>query len=377
MTSLGYQYISNVASQGWAEVFYLWNPPAGTETVTYSVSDPKAPANQNYISGNTVSYNNVASMGSLATSYSVGFMSTESLTISGGVPGAIAVAGFIQEVSLPVGLNGQRWIASGAGWGMAIADASPVASSSVTFSSLITGGKQVPGRSDLDSWATVGVMLYPIPTSTTATVGLSASGQLSVAGQQPVIIPNPMVGPMAMRKAYRRRPQAQANILGLPYGSTSGGYTFTSTASGSKTENGSGSGTYSWASTASGVKDERASGSGRYGWAATATGTSLRKGSSATTYGWAASATGHRISAGAAAPGTYTWVTAASGQRIPLAATATRYGWAASAIGYQGLAIAAADEDHMLVVAPETRVLVVTPENRVLLVAPENRILIV
>ena len=63
MTSLGYQYISNVASQGWAEVFYLWNPPAGTETVTYSVSDPKAPANQNYISGNTVSYNNVASMG--------------------------------------------------------------------------------------------------------------------------------------------------------------------------------------------------------------------------------------------------------------------------------------------------------------------------
>ena len=247
----------------------------------------------------------------------------------------------------------------------------------------------------------------------------------------------PVIANLMGLTAWPRGLPVTAQTPHAPYGSTSGGYTFTSTAtgskspqgtgagqyswaataSGSKTEKGSGSGIYGWAATATGItarsgsavgfygwaatasgaKDEKASGSGRYGWAATATGTTLRigsgattygwaasttgttsrYGSGATTYGWAASTTGKRISAGAAEPENYTWVTAASGQRIPLAATATRYGWASTVVGYQGLAIAAADKDRMLMVARENRVLVVKPENRVLVVAPENRILIV
>ena len=46
-------------------------------------------------------------------------------------------------------------------------------------------------------------------------VGLFAGGQVSQAGQMPVIIANPQVGPQALRYAFPRKPLAQARVVGL------------------------------------------------------------------------------------------------------------------------------------------------------------------
>lgn len=123
---------------------------------------------------------------------------------------------------------------------------------------------------------------------------------------------------------------------GPPEGEASGGYGWSSGATGRTQRNGTTSGTYTWSSAASGKATQSASaGTSSYTWAASATGYRNPKGTVNGTYAWETGSVGEAEYAGQVNTA-YQWATGSvTGYTPDPAPTGTgQYGWAATGIGY-------------------------------------------
>lgn len=149
-------------------VFYLFNPPTGSQTVAYTIST--SATGFLFATGNTVSYTNVASLGTLATNSGTASTSAPTLSLSS-VP--CAANGKVAMMFGSVGGGGtgvlasfnqtQRYINNTASTGVyaIIGDAGGTSTESFTASQTLPSGAT-------SSWVAVGVPLNP-PSSPTAT----------------------------------------------------------------------------------------------------------------------------------------------------------------------------------------------------------------
>lgn len=149
MTSLVWKYMNNARTFGWLELFYLFDPPSGTQTITVTTTSS---ANA-YNAGVSVSYQNVASLGTPVTAYGQGV--TEQITVTGGTADSVAVAGFCNDYTLAVSTTGLRASTLSNGMPVDVAD-SIMNGGSNAFTSTAAGTR---------NWAAVGVALQPIPAS--------------------------------------------------------------------------------------------------------------------------------------------------------------------------------------------------------------------
>lgn len=149
MTSLAWKYINNRQTAGWNELFYLFNPPAGSQTVTVTTTSSPGAFN----SGVSCSYQNVASLGSPVTAY--GNSTTETLTVTGGSADSVAVASFANYYTLNSSVTGLR---KNSGWNGAPIDFAD---------SILNSGSNAftatpPAQRE---WCAVGVALQPVPST--------------------------------------------------------------------------------------------------------------------------------------------------------------------------------------------------------------------
>lgn len=147
MTSLGWKYINNQQNAGWNELFFLFNPPAGSQTVTVTTTSTATA----YNSGVSCSYQNVASLGSAVTAFGNG--TSETLTVTGGLADSVAVATFGNYYTLATSTTGLR---KSSGWNGAPIDVadSILNNGSSTFTSIPPAQR---------TWSAVGVALQPVP----------------------------------------------------------------------------------------------------------------------------------------------------------------------------------------------------------------------
>ena len=174
----------------------------------------------------TVSASLVVSAGlSAAGSYAGSLSAPVVLSVGLASSGSAGLASSA-PITLSVGLSAAGSAASAdAGTAVSVTSGS---SGSVGFA---VGGSGTVVAAGLSAAAVLGMMAGDSGSSLVA--GLSTAGMLSsVAGQQPVIIPNAFVGPQALRNAFRPKPQTQANITGLTRAATTA-ITATLSASGS------------------------------------------------------------------------------------------------------------------------------------------------
>jgi hypothetical protein len=145
MSSLGGMHYNNDSTVGWIEVFYLFNPPTGSQTVQISVT--KSPvANVLSIFFNTVSYTGVSSLSSLSTAFGAAAGTTESQVFSSASGRMIAQGFAVANAMNPSYNQTSRWSSTVSNVGDA------PGASSVTFSS---------SRSSGNAWAAIGLELMP------------------------------------------------------------------------------------------------------------------------------------------------------------------------------------------------------------------------
>lgn len=145
MTSLGWKYMNNQQAKGWLEVFYLFNPPAGSQTVTATTTSSATA----YNAGVSLSYQNVASLGTLVTAFGNG--TNESLTVPSSVTDAVTVAGFANQYTLATSTAGLRKSSGINGMPVDVAD------------SILNGSNAFTSVSAGRPWSAVGVPLNPAP----------------------------------------------------------------------------------------------------------------------------------------------------------------------------------------------------------------------
>lgn len=120
----------------------------------------------------------------------------------------------------------------------------------------------------------------------------------------------------------------------IPEGVASGGYGWSSAATGKKPSKGSASGSYTWAGSATGKSPRRATSSGTYSWGSTAVGARTPKATASGAYQWETGSVGEANYEGQGF-GSYTWVGAAVGQTpVDVPTGSGSYGWDGSAVGY-------------------------------------------
>lgn len=156
MTSLGIQALNNAPSgHGWVELFYLFNPPSGSQTVTTTYGTTGS--TDNYLGAVTCSYQNVASLGSLVYAYGPG--PDQAITVTGGGTDSVAILilGNDQYFSP---MPGTRKDNGFNGSPLAIAD------SILNGSNVFTATQGTATR----YWAALGVALNPIPSTAMFTI---------------------------------------------------------------------------------------------------------------------------------------------------------------------------------------------------------------
>lgn len=146
MTSLGTQALNNVNNDGFVELFYLFNPPAGTQSVVTTYT----PGTGNYLAAATCTYQNVASLSTKTSAY--GNLAAQSITVAGGLTDSVAVAviGNDQFFTTMTSLRQKSTSAASPIW---ICD-SILNGGSATFTGTQGGAK---------NWAALGVALQPVP----------------------------------------------------------------------------------------------------------------------------------------------------------------------------------------------------------------------
>ena len=177
MTSLGWQYINNLQSQGWGELYYLFNPPSGAQTVTAAQTFATTDAYNGAVS---CSYLNVSSLAPIVPVWGTG--SSAALTVAGGISESVSVAAFFNYWKRSTSTTGLRASSNSDGFPVDVAD-----------SILVGGSNSFTSAPQAVTWAALGVALQPNPIPS------------SMPPMRPV---SRKVGPIPFRRRMFQRPQA-------------------------------------------------------------------------------------------------------------------------------------------------------------------------